>query len=150
MRGMLETAATQCGKDMRGLIAENGSQLAFSMRGAGAVRPVPGTQGTVAVIRPLAIFAYDWVSYPSHPSAYMDAQPMNEGCSLLERTDAISFACDQSANYKILVEQLELEPDGLRLTEDQGALVITAGRTIVAALLEKDVRQEFRRALRGL
>jgi hypothetical protein len=146
VRGKVETAATRVGRDIRGLLVENGLNLAFSMRGMGGVRRVPG-KDLVEVTSPLALVTYDIVTYPSHQSAYMDA--LNEGYMVPVRLDAATaYACDQSINFKALTEQLELGPvDDVRLTPDHAALVVRSGQTIVASFLEKDIRQDFRRAI---
>ena len=145
VRGEVETAATRVGRDMRGLIVENNSTVAFSMRGMGGVRRVPG-QDLMEVTSPLALVTYDWVTFPSHQTAYMDA--LSEGhVAVVGLDEATAYAMDQSPNARALVEQFELEPGSLRLTEDHAALVIGAGRATVAVFLERDVRAEFRSAL---
>jgi hypothetical protein len=148
VRGRVETAATRCGRDMRGLIVENGSTVAFSMRGMGGVRKVPG-RDLLEVTKPLALVTYDWVTFPSHETAYMDT--LQEGYAVpIPLAAAEAYARDQSPNVRALIEQFELSPDGLRLTDDCAALVVTSGRTVMAAFLEADVRAEFRNAiLRG-
>jgi hypothetical protein len=145
VRGTVQTAATSVGRDMRGLIVENNSTVAFSMRGAGAARRVPG-KDLVEVTKPLVLVTYDWVTYPSHASAYMD----KGGIAPIPRQEAASWALDQSANVRSLVEQWELESPDARLTEDQAGLILRSGRKVVVALLEADVRAEFRGALAAL
>jgi hypothetical protein len=146
VRGRVETAATSCGRDMRGLIVENRSQVAFSMRGMGGVKRISGRTDLVEVTKPLALVAYDWVTFPSHQTAYMDTlQECHHAVVGLE--DAVAYAQDQSANYKALTEQFEMQPDGLMLTSDQSAIIVASGRNVLAAFLEADIRHEFRRAL---
>jgi hypothetical protein len=147
VRGHVETAATAVGRDYRGLIVENGSMAAFSMRGIGGVRRVPG-KDLVEVTKPLALISYDSVTYPSHQNAYMDT--LNETHVAPVTVDqATAYACDQSGNFQALMEQFELIPDELRLTADNRAMVVRSGQTVIAAFLEKDIRTEFRTALRG-
>ena len=56
--GIVETAQTRAGKDMRGLIRQ-GSSVAFSMRGMSDNVRKDGD--LVRVGSPLMIGAYDWV-----------------------------------------------------------------------------------------
>jgi hypothetical protein len=146
--GTIETAATQCGRDMRGLIVENKSTLAFSMRGMGGVRRIPG-KDIVEVTAPLALITYDWVVFPSHKSAVM-ASTMHEGCAVITASDAARYARDQSSNVQSLVEQFELENPEFTLTEDQMSLIVKSNQSIIKVFLEEDIRNEFRSALKGL
>jgi hypothetical protein len=148
VRGVIETAATRAGRDMRGLIVENKSTVAFSMRGMGGVKRVPG-KDLVEVTSPLALVTYDWVTFPSHQAAYMDRAGLNEHAFVAARS-AVQYAKDQSRNVRALTEQLELENAEFALTDDQQSLIISSGQTIVKAFLEADVRADFRAALLGL
>jgi hypothetical protein len=145
VRGMIETAATRCGRDFRGLIVENKSTVAFSMRGMGGVRKVPG-QDLVEVTKPLALVTYDWVTFPSHQSAYMSTDVKHEGVAPVTMRAATEYAKDQSGNVKALVEQFELENAEFHLTEDQMNMIIHSSQAVVKVFLEEDVRAEFRQA----
>ena len=146
VRGVIETAATRCGRDFRGLIVENKSTVAFSMRGMGGVKRVPG-KDLLEVTKPLALLTYDWVTFPSHQSAYMDSSRVqHEGAMALTARAAAEYAKDQSGNVRSLVEQFELVDPELQLSEDQASVLITSGTAIVRAFLEEDLRHEFRSA----
>lgn len=145
VRGVIETAATRCGRDFRGLIVENKSTVAFSMRGMGGVRKVPG-QDLVEVTKPLALVTYDWVTFPSHSSAYMQNDVKHEGMAPVTASAATAYAKDQSGNVKALVEQFELENPEFHLTEDQMNLIIKSSQAVVKVFLEADIRAEFRSA----
>lgn len=145
VRGVVETAATRCGRDFRGLIVENKSTVAFSMRGMGGVRKVPG-QDLVEVTKPLALVTYDWVTFPSHQAAYMDAAK-NEGAAVVTARAAADYARDQSGNVKALVEQFELENPEFALSEDQMDLIVKSNQAVVRVFLEDDIRREFRSAM---
>jgi hypothetical protein len=150
VRGQLETAATACGRDMRGLIVENKSTVAFSMRGMGGVRKVQG-QDLVEVTKPLALVTYDWVTFPSHSGAYMDTASMkNEGACVVTMSQAAEYARDQSANVRSLVEQFELEGVEYSLDESQMNMIVKSSQAIVKVFLEADIRSEFRGALLSL
>ena len=146
VRGIIETAATRCGRDFRGLIVENKSTVAFSMRGMGGVRKVPG-QDLVEVTKPLALVTYDWVTFPSHSSAYADSAIKHEGTALVTARAAAEYAKDQSGNVKALVEQFELDNPEFHLTEDQMSMIVTSSQAVVKVFLEEDIRQDFRSAM---
>ena len=146
VKGVIETAATRCGRDFRGLIVENKSTVAFSMRGMGGVRKVPG-QDLVEVTKPLALVTYDWVTFPSHSSAYMQSDVKHEGMAPVTASAATAYAKDQSGNVKALVEQFELENPEFHLTEDQMSMIIKSSQAVVKVFLEDDIRHQFRQAL---
>jgi hypothetical protein len=146
VKGVIETAATRCGRDFRGLIVENKSTVAFSMRGMGGVRKVPG-QDLVEVTKPLALVTYDWVTFPSHQSAYMSTDVKHEGYAPVTARSATEYAKDQSRNVKALVEQFELENAEFHLTEDQMNMIVTSSQAVVKVFLEEDIRQQFRQAM---
>lgn len=150
--GMIETAATSCGRDMRGLIVENKSTVAFSMRGMGGVRRVPGKDQLVEVTSPLQLFTYDWVTFPSHASAYMpNSSVQREGAAVVTRQAAMEYAVSQSKNAKMLVEQMQLEGATFNLAENCMDLIVQANGGITAKVfLEADIRTDFRKALLGL
>ena len=68
LKGIVETAQTSIGNDMKGLIRQ-GSKVSFSMRALGNVIKQEGQYNRV--YGPLMIVAYDWVTIPSHDKAYM-------------------------------------------------------------------------------
>ena len=58
LKGIVESANTQVGKDFQGLIRQ-GSSVAFSMRGVGGIQE--NKKNYVEVKSPLNILSYDWV-----------------------------------------------------------------------------------------
>lgn len=69
LKSIVESANTLVGKDFAGLIRQ-GSAVAFSMRGIG---PITQRKGEfLEVMKPLSIYAFDWVIHPSHSIAYME------------------------------------------------------------------------------
>lgn len=60
LKGIVETAQTAAGYDMRGLIRQ-GSKVSFSLRALGNILKEEGSYKRV--YSPLMIIAYDWVSY---------------------------------------------------------------------------------------
>jgi len=150
VRGMVETAATACGRDMRGLIVENKSCAAFSMRGIGAMRKHTGS-GLLEVVSPLALTTYDWVDFPSHSEAYMErtsTTSVTEGGMIAVTEDALAaFVRDQSRNVQDVIDQFEMEGK-VTVTEDQAKAIITSSKAQVMVFLETDIRREFLRAFR--
>jgi hypothetical protein len=146
--GVVETAATTCGKDMYGLIVHNKSNVAFSMRGMGGIKKLPND--LVEVTKPFVLFTYDWVIFPSHVGAYAGInKPANvsEGYAGISVEHATNYARDQSKNVKILSEQFELENPDFTLTEDQMNLIVKTNQSIIKVFLEEDIRQDFRKAV---
>jgi hypothetical protein len=155
--GRIETAATQIGKDMRGLIVENKSLVAFSMRG---MAPVRRESGKTIVSNPFKLFCYDWVQNPSHDKAFMAGGPqgLNESVSeggiilpdqgLMEFTqaDLKTFLVSSSANLREGADMLEIElrDATLTLVEGQSNVVDVKGGGIVARLfLEESVQRSL-------
>ena len=98
------------------------------------------------VTKPLALVTYDWVTFPSHSSAYMQSDVKHEGMVPVTASAATAYAKDQSGNVKALVEQFELENPEFHLTEDQMNLIIKSSQAVVKVFLESDIRAEFRSA----
>jgi hypothetical protein len=149
VRGVVETAATSCGSDMYGLIAHNKSNVAFSMRGMGGVKRVPG-KDLVEVTKPLALVTYDWVVFPSHFQAYAEINKPSstmEGATPVTSRAALDYARDQSQNVRAIVEQFEIDGANYQLTEDQASVIIRSNEMIVKTFLEDDIRREFRHAM---
>ena len=59
--GLIETAVTPAGTDMKNLIQYNGMKAAFSMRGFSKL--VENTSNGLIVKGPLKILTYDWVKF---------------------------------------------------------------------------------------
>lgn len=113
--GMVETAATEAGKDMAGLIRQ-GSDVAFSMRGVGNVTVKDGN--FTRIKSPLYIVSYDWVIVPSHPNSYMthlvneSASPVSGRVALNEAAEIqnlVSAGVDISGKNRALFESVNME-----------------------------------------
>ena len=66
--GTVQTAANECGKDLKNMILENGLITGFSLRGFGPTKKTP--KGDF-VCQPFKMITYDAVTHPSHKNAYM-------------------------------------------------------------------------------
>ncbi len=71
LMGKCETANTDCGRDMKGLI-EQGCKVAFSLRARGDVYPDANLNAQV-VASPIQIISFDWVINPSHDKAFIQS-----------------------------------------------------------------------------
>lgn len=119
LKGIVETAQTACGYDMRGLLRQ-GSKISFSMRALGNVVKQEGAY--TRVYGPLMIIAYDWVTIPSHPEAYMTkvisesygGVPLNESSIVtFNMKDLAAYVAENDKRIKAICESLEfnLESD---------------------------------------
>lgn len=145
--GRVQTAATRVGKDMRGLIVDNNSLVAFSSRGYG---PVTNKGGRVMVAKPYTLFCYDWVVHPSHKNSYMANQeeklvnesgiivhnksindllvPISEAelrAIIVDRSKNLSEAADQML-VNLSESYLELSPncDAIAVQSEAGKLIL--------------------------
>ena len=143
LNGKVETAATRIGQDMRGLIVENGSVVGFSLRGAGKMDRVPGSNLN-EVKSPLAIIAYDWVTLPSHTSAYMTAEDVSLASAehLVQEGEILSFIEGRSENAKIMLETLGDDAHILGFEPEQEITMVVGKREIAATFLERSLRRE--------
>jgi hypothetical protein len=112
--GVVESANTFVGKnDFKGLV-EQGSKVAFSMRGfAKSLKK----ENKEIVQAPLKIITYDWVVFPSHKSAVMK-RTLNESSSLiysndtiveLRESEVIDLVKNESENFNFFLEFLNKE-----------------------------------------
>lgn len=153
--GRVETANTQCGRDMKGLI-EQGSMVAFSFRGMGPI--VESKKDYVEVKSPLSMCTYDWVVHPSHENAYMkkvvteskaagSAMSLSEGCSLILPPGAL-------AESSPLVRQVAEIAGGdarLAVVLEGGTHASVRGKNGNAIVrLEDHVREEIAHVLNGI
>lgn len=153
--GVLETANTRCGEDMKGLIRQ-GSEVSFSMRGLGTSIKKEGTYKRV--MSPLTIIAYDWVTIPSHPNSYM-TKKLSESLSVLDESDVstnqstiITFNMSELAQYitetsqqvKQLMENFEFAgSDGISIEDNNKILALKEGNETLKIFLEKNVTNEI-------
>ena len=102
--GKCETLDTEKGRDMAGLIRQ-GCQLAFSMRGQGAVTKDPYRDAMV-VSENLVIITFDWVWLPSHQNAYIT--------EINEATEATMLNYNVYSDKQVaLTESMNLYENGL-------------------------------------
>lgn len=113
LKGIVETAQTAAGYDMRGLIRQ-GSQVSFSMRALGNVIKEEGSYKRV--YGPLMIVAYDWVTIPSHDKAYMTrtisegynpTSALNESMITFNMKDLAAYVTHNDKRIKSICESLE-------------------------------------------
>lgn len=102
--GKCETLDTSVGRDMAGLIKQ-GCQLAFSMRGQGAVTK-DSYRDAMVVSENLVIITFDWVWLPSHQNAYIT--------EINEATEATMLNYNVYSDKQVaLTESINLYENGL-------------------------------------
>lgn len=131
LKGEVETANTQRGKDFKGLI-DQGSLVAFSLR---AVGPVVENKGDHVIVKdPLTMFCFDWVVHPSHACAYMDRtlqESANAGSLLKSESglfipiseSVVDYAKLASRNFKLITKSFDVKQNTVTLSEDGRNLI---------------------------
>ena len=113
LKGIVETAQTATGFDMRGLIRQ-GSKVSFSLRALGNVVKQDGAY--MRVYSPLMIVCYDWVTIPSHPKAYMTKtisegsqsnDVLNESMIIFNMADLAEYVTREDQRINAICESLE-------------------------------------------
>jgi hypothetical protein len=174
LKARVETANTQIGRDMKGLI-EQGSRVAFSLRAQGNVHHDPMLNATV-VDAPIQIATYDWVVNPSHDKAFLEsiceatsyglfgskqttALMLSESVNLFENGNLISLSevvqpvvVDYAKNYglkfKSLSEAYIYEKGDKLVTSGKVATVVNENVTkkvVLEDFLLKDLRHKIAR-----
>jgi hypothetical protein len=148
--GKVETALTERGRDMQGLIRQ-GSKVAFSLRGFG---PVCEKKGDITYIKdPLHILTYDFVIHPSHRPAYMTKvlqessgfmrNELQEGYFIpLTESAIIDYLGTQSKNIKSLSEQYSFDKKNI-IGKKKDLVYINDGTDILAVYLEDYINNEL-------
>lgn len=162
VRGIVETAQTQVGKDMKGLV-QQGSEVAFSMRGMGNVIKKDGQYERI--LGPLMIVTYDWVVFPSHPNAYMtrklsesynmtteysnnEIKNMNKSKVItFDMRELLSYVTSSSKKVKELTESFEFginsDMSNVSLDEDHNMINIKEGNDTLKCFLESSLKAEI-------
>ena len=156
--GIVETANTQCGSDMRGLIRQ-GSEVSFSMRGMGSVYKKEGS--TTRITGNLMIISYDWVVFPSHPNSYM-TRKLSESMDInndqidkvitegkiikFDMKDLYSYIVESSNQVKCLSESLNIniskDLKNVNL-ENNDVLSIQEGNKTLKVFLEESIKRDI-------
>lgn len=148
--GRIETAATDTGRNLAGLITENQMIPSFSMRGAGDVTM---KNGIAMVKNPLRIITWDCVHFPSHKTAYMRhliKENVQDEIKVSERM-LVEYVAGQSENVQVLTESLDcFDMSGLSFSINEGQVLMqnrSNGSMLAAAQLEKNILMEYEDAL---
>ena len=156
--GVVETLATQLGRDMMGLILENGCKVAFSMRGIGKVVE----EGkTVRVVGPLNIINWDEVNHPSVERAYMSSlteatvQAGGHGSdrgAMMSLTEEVALlALRGTPEAMAVLETCGVEPGPGRASLTAEGNVAVAGDGVTAVVLTNGkIRRDVSAYLAGL
>jgi hypothetical protein len=156
LKGFVEAANTARGADFDGLVRQ-GSKVGFSLR---AVGPITEKRGDAVVVKdPLTIFSYDWIIHPSHAIAYMDeivsesGNVINESAGIwtpIYAEEAIDYIKNESKNFKIIAEALELDTRQIFLAEDSKKVYVRNGQDTAVILTEDYISYEIGRHLNRL
>jgi len=158
--GVVETCATERGRDLMGLITVNKCKVAFSMRGIGKVVE---QGGCLRVQRPLRIATWDEVVHPSVQDAYMGeimtedaklarAERMVESAFpelvLINESEFARWVLDESDVAREAARVAGVDPAAASATiSEAGELVVAKDGTSVHVLTESRLRREIDRAL---
>lgn len=150
--GLVETANTNTGNNMAGLIRQ-GSDVAFSMRGIGTAIVKEGSYQRVK--SPLYIVSYDWVVIPSHANSYMqhilgeDTQSSinkHMGIKDINMTDALEYVSKNSENVHAMVESFGFSTDvekNMSISEDNSVLTVKQENEGLKIFLENSIRSNL-------
>ena len=143
VEGRIETLATSLGKDLRGMIVENNSLVAFSMRGACPVlRPYGGKPGITEVCGPLHITTYDNVTYPSHKAAYMLTEGTLGQVSALHR-EAADHAGSLSENVRSIIDLLDASRAHIQLVENGSIARVYSDKGDAVVRIENHLARQY-------
>lgn len=135
VKGLIETMPYGYGIQMRNFIRSE-LETAYSLRAVGPVKRT--TKGDI-VQKPLSIMTYDWVFIPSHRQSYQSKiitgtganQTDNQGqltegyCIEIFRQDATDYIKNESKNFKLISEFVDMSQGDVMLSEDNKNLIYT-------------------------
>lgn len=149
LSGVCETLATANGRDMRGLIVENGIKLGFSLRAMGRTQ-VNNQTGLTEVVSPMTMFCYDCVSDPSHSNATLTQVLKEDTIFTIASTDAQkNILMENEETLKFLTEQhgfnfeALLEEECVGVNTETGLAAIKMDNTLIQAFVEEDTLTSF-------
>ena len=157
LMGEVETALTERGKDMQGLIRQ-GMEVAFSLRGFGKVTEKKGNY--LQINDPLNILTYDFVIHPSHEKAYMTKilqesnnpyinknqnKELSEDGYFIPLTENTinDFLNEESLNVKNMKDQLGFSKNTKPFKKDKNLIYFKEGFDILACYLEDYIDKEL-------
>lgn len=109
LKAIVETTATDAGRDLRDLILENNFVPGWSLRATG--QTTTDNYGDVIVESPLTMFAYDCVLFPSNSGAIMEKLCEDTKIIASKNTvlfeDAVLYEIPKSKDSTILKEELD-------------------------------------------
>ena len=130
--GKVKTTPTKQGRFMRDMILDDDPmKSAFSLRAVGPVRETP--KGKI-VQSPLTVVTYDWVFYPSHKCAYQTSvvgvnksgNTLTESvCIPILESSALDYIAEESKNYKLISNIMDIAHKEAKLSEDAKKVLIT-------------------------
>jgi hypothetical protein len=153
---LVETTSTALGRDLMGLIVDNGCKVSFSMR---AIGKMVQERDVIKVKKPLRIICWDEVIRPSVAKAYMgkiiesdNSLAKRENIVIEEKITPINeelfarFIYDSSKMAKETINAMEVDinqPDVFLTINESGQLVIKRQNDTIFVLTESFIRREI-------
>lgn len=145
-----QTTSNSIGKDLRGLIEEDGIALGFSLRAVGKTKPSTARRDLTEVVGNMKLVSWDAVSNPSHTNALTQ--------QLLESSDLMNMLKSESEQVSMLSEamgmDLELfsEDASNRMDYDhvRNMVILSTKDMNIRGYLEEHIKHEFRASFRSL
>lgn len=149
--GIVETAATRVGRDLAGLIMENGMVCSFSMRGTGDVIDKGKYR---EVVGPIQIRTWDLVHFPSHKAAYMRSI-INENTTCMNITEKmlVEEIAKQSNNTQTMLNEfVQMTSNMVDYSYSDGGILIrdkVTKKPLAVSNLEKNLQEDYRMFMAG-
>jgi len=151
---VVETLATQMGKDLKALITENGTKVAFSMRSLGKGKL--DKNGVTIVQRPFRVITWDEVIHPSVSKAYI-SRILNESAEekvkadklILNEEEAGRFFLDSSDYAKKTLSDLGVDHEDVDsvVALKDGTILVKKGSITYKCFCEAKIERALRNYL---
>jgi hypothetical protein len=151
----VETAATAKGRDLMGLILENGLIASFSMRGLGRMTQTP--RGLH--VKPLKVICWDEVMRPSVEDAYM-GRINEEAKPPIPRSQAKTISINEEVFVDYVLSESKIAQEAVRRMEidltdpscrtsvnEEGRITVNIEGIGLVIIPETDIEREIRRTL---
>lgn len=144
LKAECQTLSTTYGKDLQGMIKDDGIPVGFSLRAIGKTRPSQLREDITEVVGNMRLVCWDAVSNPSHTNALTQR--------LLEDSDVKAMLMSESQQLSMLSESMGMSleefnaDDANTVHYDQlKNMVVLSSRDInIRGFLEDHIRYEFK------
>ena len=148
LEGVGETLSTAKGKDMKGLIVDNGIKLGFSLRALGKAQINPST-GISEVVAPMKVITYDCVSNPSHSNAVMSEVLSESQLIVAQKDSQLNALMENESHMQMIAEGFGYDLEDLikqeRVVADNknGLAILALDDKTIKTFLEVDTLDVF-------